>query len=117
MSVTFADVRRAALAMPEATEELTWGTDTTWRVRGKMFAVTGPPETSTSVTLKATKEEQAELVAERPEAFAVAPYVGRFGWIQVTLSAVDAAELRELVVEAWRLTAPKRLVNAYDGGR
>jgi hypothetical protein len=33
----------------------------------------------------------------------------------VQLSTVDAEELRELVVEAWRQTAPKKLVNSYDG--
>jgi hypothetical protein len=114
MAVSFAEVQRMALALPEATEEITWGSDTTWRVRGKIFAMAGTAETTTSVAVKATKEDQAELVAERPQTFAVAPYVGRFGWIQVTLSTVDAAELRELIVEAWRQTAPKRLVAQHD---
>ena len=65
-------------------------------------------------TVKSTKEEQAELVASRPAAFGVAPYVGRYGWVQVTLGEVSADELRELIVEAWRLTAPKKLVREYD---
>lgn len=56
----------------------------------------------------------AELVAARPQTFAVAPYVGRYGWVRVRLPDVDETELRELLVEAWRRTAPKRLIAAYD---
>jgi hypothetical protein len=44
----------------------------------------------------------------------VAAYTGRYGWIRVTLDRIDADELGELLVEAWRRTAPKRLVTAYD---
>jgi hypothetical protein len=40
--------------------------------------------------------------------------VGPSGWIGVHYRSVDAAEMHELVVEAWRLTAPKRLVATFD---
>jgi len=43
--------------------------------------------------------------------------VGRFGWVRVDLDAADPDELRSLVVEAWRRTAPKRVVKAYDSGQ
>ena len=39
---------------------------------------------------------------------------GRFGWTTIRLDRVDPDELRELVVEAWRRTAPKRAVAAFD---
>ena len=67
-------------------------------------------------TVKATKEEQAALVAAAPETFGIPAYVGRHGWVSIQLATVDPTELRELVVEAWRQTAPKRLVTAYDAG-
>ena len=38
---TFDDVRRIALALPEAEESLTWETDITFRVRDKIFAIGG----------------------------------------------------------------------------
>jgi hypothetical protein len=38
---TFDDVRRLALAQPEATEVLTWETDVTFRARNKIFAMAG----------------------------------------------------------------------------
>ena len=44
----------------------------------------------------------------------VTPYVGRYGWTSIQLSTVDADELGELITEAWRRTAPKKLVAAYD---
>ena len=49
-----------------------------------------------------------------PDTFFVPPYVGPNGWVGVRIQTVDPDELRELVTEAWRLTAPKRLVQAFD---
>jgi hypothetical protein len=115
MSVTIAAVRKMAMALPETTEVVTWGTDLTWRVRDKMFVVGGPE--SRRVSVKASTEDQAELIAMAPETYEVAAYVGRFGWVSVNLSTVDKAELNELIIEAWRRTAPKRLAATYDAAR
>jgi hypothetical protein len=65
-------------------------------------------------TVKATRQEQAALVAAAPETFGVPAYVGQHGWISVDLATVDPVELSELLVEAWRQTAPKRVVKTYD---
>jgi hypothetical protein len=110
--VAFDEVQRMAMAMPEATEQLAWEEETTWRVRGKIFAM-GTAE-SGRVSVKTSKEEQAELVAGRPEAYEVAHYVGRYGWVTVALAEVGADEFRELLVESWRQIAPKRVVATYD---
>ena len=104
-----------ALALPETTEQLTWEVHPTFRVRGKIFVILG--EDGTTASIKATKEEQLALVATQPKAYAVARHVGRFGWVLVTLRHADPAELAELVTEAWRLTAPKRLVADDDRER
>ena len=40
---------------------------------------------------------------------------GQFGWVVVHLERIEATELAELVYEAWRLTAPVRVVAAYGG--
>jgi hypothetical protein len=110
--MTTADaLRRAALSLPEAEERETWG-HPTFRVRDKMFATLS--DDGRSGTVKATREEQAALVAAAPETFGVPAYVGRHGWVSIELATADPAEVRELVTEAWRQTAPKRLVAAYD---
>jgi len=100
------DFRGIALSLPEAEERETWG-QATFRVRDKMFALMAADGSSASV--KATKIAQTALVASDPEVFGRPAYVGIHGWVGVNLARVDPDELHELVVEAWLLTAPKRL--------
>jgi hypothetical protein len=112
--VTADTLRQVVQALPEAEERETWG-HPTFRVRDKMFAAMSDDGREASV--KATREEQAALVAAAPGTFGIPAYVGRHGWVSIQLATVDPVELRELLVEAWRLTAPKRLVTAYDSGQ
>lgn len=105
---TFGDVRRIALALPQVDEIVTWGTDITFRVGKKIFSIGG--DDADHVSIKAGLERQAELIELDPATFAAAPYVGRYGWLSVDLSRVDESTLELLLEEAWRITAPKRLV-------
>ena len=107
---TFDDVRAIAMALPEAEEIVTWETDITFRVRKKIFAIGG--EGSESVSIKATPATQADLVEHDPKTFRPSAYVGRYGWVTADLRGIDHDLLRTLLIEAWRLTAPKRLVSA-----
>ena len=54
------------------------------------------------------------MVGSEPETFSVPAYVGQHGWVAVRLDRVDPEELAELIDEAWRTTAPKRVVKVYD---
>jgi hypothetical protein len=112
--ITADELRRVLLALPEAEERETWG-HPTFRIRDKMFAALSDDGRQASV--KATRQEQAALVAAAPETFGVPAYVGRHGWVSIRLATVDPTELGELVVEAWRQTAPRRLVAAYDAAQ
>ena len=103
--------RELALSLPEATEKETWG-HPTFRVRNKMFA-SAATDLSTC-TVKSALDEQRALTRMDPETFFVPAYVGKHGWIGIALDRVDEGELRELTIEAWRMTAPKRLVGAWD---
>src|SRR5262245_55210186 len=105
---TFHDVREISLGLPEVEEHKTWGTDINWRVRTKMFAITGD-ENSTGVTIKASIDAQADLIDLDPETFSKAAYVGRFGWVSVDLARVDRPLLEKLLRDAWRSTAPAKL--------
>ena len=109
---TFADVRRLAMALPETEERLTWETDITFRVRDKIFAIGG--EGADRVSIKASLETQAELIDLDPDTFASSAYVGRFGWVTVDLDRVDPSLLANLLREAWRRTAPKRLAATLE---
>ncbi len=104
-------LRRIALALPEADETETWG-EATFRVRGKIFCMLGP--NGKAAGIKATLEQQAELVASQPSVFSVPAYTGRFGWVAVDVAKADAGEIAELLEDAWRRTAPKSVVKAFD---
>ena len=106
------DLRDISLSLPDPDERLTWGSHPTFRVRDKIFAILSEDGRSTSI--KATLTEQAALIATDSDTFGVASHVGRYGWITVQLAMVAPDHLRELLIEAWRQTAPKRLVAAYD---
>lgn len=103
-----AELRAFCLALPGATEALTWG-HPTFRVRGKIFAAAGAePGQAPTMTCKATKDVQPELLT-RPGFFLPA-YVGSKGWVGIVLDGtVPFAEIAPLVQRAWALTAPKRL--------
>ena len=111
--ITADELRQVVRSLPEAEERETWG-HPTFRVRDRMFAAMSDDGQQASV--KATRQEQAALVSAAPETFGIPAYVGRHGWVSIQLATVDPAEVRELIVEAWRQTAPKRLVAAYDSG-
>lgn len=104
-------LRKMALALPDATELETWG-QPTFRVRKRIFVMFSDEEREAWV--KSTHDEQRALVQMDPGTFFVPPYVGSSGWIGVRFRTVDREEMRELVTEAWRLTAPKRAVAKFD---
>jgi hypothetical protein len=110
--MTFDDVRRIALGLPEVEEKLTWETDATFRVRDRIFAIGG--EGSDRVSIKASLEQQAELLEMDPATFAKSAYVGRFGWVTADLGRVDPGLLESLLRDAWRRTAPKRLAATLE---
>jgi hypothetical protein len=61
------------------------------------------------------KEERDALVEAEPEKFLL-PRTSdlRYRWVEVRLAAIDLDELRELVMDAWRMVVPKSVAAAYD---
>jgi len=106
-----ATVRSFALSLPEAEERETWET-ATFRVRNKIYVMFDEKERH--LWIKSTHDEQQALIAMDPEAFFVPSYVGSKGWIGVVVSRADRGEVEDLITEAWRMTAPKRLVATFD---
>ena len=81
-------------------------------VSGRAFGYLWQP--TRTVGLKQTLAEQAALVGERPEVFEVQFTAGGFGWVVVHLDRVERDELAELTFEAWRLSAPRSLVQERE---
>ena len=61
------------------------------------------------------KEEREVLVLSEPHKFQLPTASDlRFNWVHADLAALDPAEARELVVDAWRMVVPEKLSSAYD---
>jgi hypothetical protein len=112
-------VRRLCLALPEAHEVEAWG-EPTFRVRNKLFAMYAAAGNHhgagrAAVWLKAPPGNQSLMVRADPERFFVPPYVGPSGWVGVYLDGgTDWDELADLLRDAWRMTAPKRLQSLLE---
>lgn len=100
------ELRKLCLSFPGATEHEIWGNDLTFKVGDKMFAHTVLEVASVWLSFKASDEKFAELV-ERQDVIP-APYLARAKWVALeSREAIPAAELRELLLEAYDLVVAK----------
>jgi hypothetical protein len=112
--VTENQARAIALSMPEAEEKSHFG-HPDFRVRNKIFATLWPGG-RTSV-LKLGREVLMDLLAQDRATFSIAPGGERGGWTAVDLTRVDPDQYRSLMIQSWRLTAPKSLLATEAGVR
>jgi hypothetical protein len=107
----FERFRQLCLSLPEAEERETWG-EPTFRVRDRIFAM-GSLD-GDYVSLKASLDDQSGLVEMDPKTFAPSAYTGRYGWVRVRLAGVGVGLAERLVTNAWKRTAPRRLIAGYE---
>ena len=111
-------LRKLCLALPEVTERLSHG-EPTWFVRGKktfvMFA-NHHHNDRLAFWCAAPDGAQETLVNSDPERFFRPPYVGPRGWLGVYLdvTGVDWDQIADLVADAYRTVAPRKLVAELD---
>lgn len=105
--------------LPEVAVEDAHG-HTGFLLRGAKFAwllVDHHGDGRLALWVKAPKGEQQGLVAGDPARYFVPPYVGHQGWVGALVddaSRPDWAEIEALMQQAWRMSATKRAVAAYD---
>src|SRR5258705_6063014 len=68
----------------------------------------------THVSVKASLDDQSGLLEMDPKTFEASAYTGRFGWVRVRLRGVNRELAQRLVENAWRRTAPRRLISQFD---
>ena len=108
-----ADIRRAALALPGAFEQESYGGRPSWRTKARMFTwLREDPEAL--VVWVPSEEDKLALIASEPEKFSTIDHYDGHPIVLVNLDGVDAVEMEELIIESWRLRAPKTLVKAWD---
>lgn len=111
--VTVEDVRRIALTLPRSYEAIVRDR-VKFRVGQIVYIALSRDETTMGFAYP--KEERDALVAAEPDKFFPPDRVDeRYHWVQVRLDAIDEEELREIVVEAWRMVVPKKVSAAYGG--
>jgi hypothetical protein len=106
-------VRAICLALPESAERLSHGVPAFF-VRTKTFARYTDAgrygRAGAAIWCPAPAGVQAELIDAEPHRFFRPPYVGVRGWIGVCLEVeVSWLEITEIVRDAYRLVAPKKL--------
>jgi hypothetical protein len=111
--VTLDDIRTVALSLPR-TEEALVRDQVKFRVGRIVYVALSRDELSMGFGFP--KDERAALVAADPEKFFLPiPSDLRYNWVCVWLPAIDRTEMRELVVDAWRMVVPKRVAADYLG--
>lgn len=106
--VTEDDVRRLALALPATTEKPAWGTPA-FRVADKMFARIRPEDGGLLVAWCESLEDKEALIASDPRVYFTTAHYDGHASVLVRLSEVELDELREVLTDAWRVRAPKRV--------
>jgi hypothetical protein len=109
---TIDDVRAIASTLPRSTEVLVRDR-VKFRVGRIVYLAFSRDESQLGFAFP--KEEREALVASEPAKFLM-PSRGdmRYHWVEVRLDAIDVQEVRELVLDAWRMVVPKRVAAAYD---
>jgi hypothetical protein len=111
--VSVDDVRAFAAALPRAEEALVRDR-VKFRVGRIVFVAFSRDETTMGFGFP--REERAALVEAEPHKFQLPrPADMRYQWVEVHLAEIDIQEMRELVLDAWRMCVPKK-ISALIGG-
>ena len=119
--MTFGDARELALALPEV-QESTWYGQPNFKVRGRSFA--GAPTTKAAtdgaagdvLVVRVDMLERDALLAAPGDVYFITPHHEGYPWVLIRLERADEEEVRELLVEAWLASAPKRLAAQHEEG-
>jgi hypothetical protein len=110
--VTIDDVRALAARLPRSTEAFVRGR-VKFRVGRIVYLAFSHDETVMGFAFP--KEEREALLQTYPDKYMRPSQADlRYNWVLVRLAAIDEVEMRELVLDAWRMVVPKRLAALSD---
>jgi hypothetical protein len=110
--VTIDDVRAVAETLPRSYEVLVRDR-VKFRVGRIVYLAFSRDESEMGFAFP--KEEREALVASEPAKFMMPSQADmRYHWVDVRMDALDQAEMRELVIDAWRMVVPKRVAAEYE---
>ena len=111
--VTIEDVRALVAGLPRSYEVLVRD-HVKFRVGRIVYLAFSRDETMMGFAFP--KEERDALIASEPDKYLMPKRSDqRYNWVVVRLDAIDKAELKEIVLEAWRMVVPKRVAQEHLG--
>lgn len=111
MAVTVAEVQELARRLPRSSEAFVRG-----RIKFRVGRIVflSFSKDGTTMGFGFPKDWRAALVESEPDKFSLPSASDmRYHWVHVRLDAIDGAEMRDLVENAWAMCAPKFLVEEY----
>jgi hypothetical protein len=113
MGVSLADARAIVAPLPRSYEALVRD-EVRFRVGRIVYAAFSADDTIMGFAFP--RDQREALLASEPDKFLLPPRPSdlRYQWVCVRLDAIDVDELRELLVDAWRMCVPKKVRDAYD---
>jgi hypothetical protein len=110
--VTADDVRRVGLALPRAYEFFTGGR---FKLKVRQIVFVGFSKDESTMGFGYPRDARDGLIESDPETFFLPPTRDlRYQWVCAHLDRLDAVEMRELVIDAWRMCTPKMLHDLPD---
>ena len=110
---TWADVVAIAKRFPQVEEGTSWGTPALKVGRRGMICRLRTEPDALVLRVIDMGEREALLQGE-PEVFFTTPHYDGYPYVLARLDRIDPVELAELLEDAWRLRAAKRVVAAWD---
>ncbi|HTZ05098.1 MAG TPA: MmcQ/YjbR family DNA-binding protein [Gaiellaceae bacterium] len=105
------DILELAADLPEIENGTSYGTPAL-KVRGKFMARLR--DEGTVLVVRCDLDEKPFLLEANPETLFTTPHYDGYGAVLVRLDKVPPEELRELLIDAWMLAAPNRLVAQFN---
>jgi hypothetical protein len=105
--ITLEQIRELALALPKTEEGTSYGTPA-FRVSGKLFL--RMHEDGESLVVKVHPDDRELRMRAVPETFYITEHYRNYPWMLVRLSTVSPDDLSDLIEEAWRQSAPAKLL-------
>jgi hypothetical protein len=113
-AVTFDTVREIARELPGAVEGVSYGTPA-FRVGKSLFV--RQHQDGELLVVKIDCYQRTMRLKTDPHTFEITDHYFNYPWVLVRLAAVELDDLRDLLEDAWRMSAPKRAVSTYDRDR
>jgi len=112
MPVTAEEVKAIARPLPRSDEVCVYGR---WKFRVGSIVYLAFSRDETIMGFGFPKEWRPIVVEAEPEKFMLPGQTDmRFNWLHARLAALDYAEVRDLVIDAWKMCVPKRVAADWD---